>query len=1263
VTGDFTSVPLRGSDQWTGARLQQGRVLLDGDWNLNLDAAERERQHLALDAIGPAGVPQGSTGFKISFTDGALQIGEGGMWVGGLYAVNPAALAYSAQEGIGSLPEAGSALVYLDAFVQEVQAAEDPGDLLDPALDGVDTTTRTRIGWRVGVATVNAASCADAASALPVDLISSGGLDVTYTLPASTDDLCAPPDDPRGKLPDGLLRVEVLDTGTEATARFAWSYENGAAAVAVTKAGPPVQLAPSPSTTFFPNDLVEVSTLQRRADRAAHGSLLTVEHVDSSAAGQVVTLNPSSTVTGTPLGLCLRRWDGQTVHADSPVTATLAGTDVGVTFKAQPGTYLAGDWWAVKVRGSADQVEELSDAPPDGTRHFVAPLALVDLTAMAVLTDCRPQFPSLTAIKNSTCSVDVGPSDVDDGASLQAFLTSFANQGSMTIRLNPGTYTLPEPLVLGPEFDGITLQACREGVVLQGPSEPDPAFVAGLIAIQGANSVTIQGIDLSIPLAGFSVPDGSFSGLSPANQQLLDNHTGFSAGLQVAIGISVNDSASLTVENCTFDLPDPGGANLFGAGIYATGQMEDIVITGCTFQSASQPATVPFYDLARGTQPPPQPPYELTFGYLQVPIAPSTASQLLHDAALERCVFLGMTVPTLLLTSLGSLHIGQNKLRNCYSGFWLVSIDPATQAASFDVFAHGDPTVYLQAAEQGITPLVDRIFVIAIALGQILPTNPPASDTGMSVSIRLDFGDCQVDALLADSYSGAGLFVADLAQITGSAVVHDSRIHNRFKAGPTALLWGLAETCVTGNVLANEVVPPTEPTFTNPNSFSIGVVFPPLRPLGAPAVAITGNVFIDPTNLPGRPNTIPSALADWDVLNTVIPFAVPPTVTGISPTTGTAAGGTAVTINGSGFTGVTGVTFASASAAFTIVSDTQITATSPRGSGAVTVTVTTPAGQATTQFTYTGAAPTITGISPTSGPTAGGTAVTINGSGFTGTTGVTFAKANAAFTIVSDTQITATSPQGSGTVTITVTNPVGPATAQFTYTATPPVITGIVPSSGPMAGGTAVTINGSGFTGTTGVTFAQSSTAFTIVSDSQITTTSPQGSGTVTITVTTPVNHATGQFTYTGPTPVLTGISPTQGTADGGTPVTITGSHLSGATDVVFGGDGADFTVRSDTQITATTPGSSTGQGMRVAVTVTTPAGTGGGVSFTYRKLGKETDIPALAPQSGPSTTSGGAPHVGQPGASQEAFIRPSERPDVGSHLRRRRSGRPTQPE
>ena len=84
-------------------------------------------------------------------------------------------------------------------------------------------------------------------------------------------------------------------------------------------------------------------------------------------------------------------------------------------------------------------------------------------------------------------------------------------------------------------------------------------------------------------------------------------------------------------------------------------------------------------------------------------------------------------------------------------------------------------------------------------------------------------------------------------------------------------------------------------------------------------------------------------------------------------------------------------------------------------------------------------APTVTGLSPTSGPTTGGSSVTIAGTNLAGATAVTFGGANATITGNTPTQITATAPVGStGSVNVTVTTPggtSGPAT--YTYVAAP----------------------------------------------------------------------------------------------------------------------------------------------------------------------------------------------------------------------------------
>ena len=183
-----------------------------------------------------------------------------------------------------------------------------------------------------------------------------------------------------------------------------------------------------------------------------------------------------------------------------------------------------------------------------------------------------------------------------------------------------------------------------------------------------------------------------------------------------------------------------------------------------------------------------------------------------------------------------------------------------------------------------------------------------------------------------------------------------------------------------------------------------------------------------------------------------------------------------------------------------------------------------------------------------------------------------------------------------------------------------PVLTSLSPASGSTAGGTGVTLSGTGFTGATAVRFgAVPALALTVVSDTQITATAPPATGTVQVTVTTPGGTSTQFVTYTytaALAPTLASAVPNSGPQTGGSPLTLTGTGLTGATAVRFGAVPAtSFTVVSDTQITATTP---PGTGT-VQVTAVTPGGTSNGVPFTYTTA----PVPALtslAPNSGPQS-------------------------------------------
>ena len=175
---------------------------------------------------------------------------------------------------------------------------------------------------------------------------------------------------------------------------------------------------------------------------------------------------------------------------------------------------------------------------------------------------------------------------------------------------------------------------------------------------------------------------------------------------------------------------------------------------------------------------------------------------------------------------------------------------------------------------------------------------------------------------------------------------------------------------------------------------------------------------------------------------------LPPSISGISPTSGPTTGGTTVTITGTGFTGATKVVFGTVAAtSFTVMSSTEITAVSPAQAAAwhniyVTTQSGTSAPVSLDEFTYVNSPPSISGISPTSGPTTGGTTVTITGTGFTGATKVVFGTvAAASFAVMSSTEITAVSPvQAAGFHNIYVTTPAGTSATvtadQFTYVTT-----------------------------------------------------------------------------------------------------------------------------------------------------------------------------------------------------------------------------------
>jgi hypothetical protein len=236
------------------------------------------------------------------------------------------------------------------------------------------------------------------------------------------------------------------------------------------------------------------------------------------------------------------------------------------------------------------------------------------------------------------------------------------------------------------------------------------------------------------------------------------------------------------------------------------------------------------------------------------------------------------------------------------------------------------------------------------------------------------------------------------------------------------------------------------------------------------------------------------------------------TVDRVAPATGPAAGNTLVTITGTRLGNAKTVRFGPKTGRdLRQLSGSRLQVRTPPGSGTVPVTVVTAHGSsvpsAAARFTYKAshatpppvrgghsnggqshggqtnggpnnggqttttppAPPTITGITPPSGPAAGGRVVTIEGTGLASATAVTFGTTPAtAFQPDHDIGLQATPPQGSGTVTVTVTTPAGQAHSTFTYIPAP-TINVIRPEKG--QAGDSVDIVGTGLATTNAVSF------------------------------------------------------------------------------------------------------------------------------------------------------------------------------------------------
>ncbi len=243
MKGDFSRSTFEPSNHYTTVRLQQGRVQLDADWNEQMDILVYLLRSQARDLLGPYGAPAAGAGFAITPALAGdsldLQIGAGRYYVDGILVENERDTLFSTQPywPDAALPETTSAadrwVIYLDVWERHLSGREAPA-ILEPALDGMDTTTRTQAVWQVKAWPAPAARTEEQ-PASNVELLRAWqawrGQETAAGETTGRATLQPRVSATGYGLTNQLYRVEVHSAGDEVT--FKWSRDNGSFTLAV----------------------------------------------------------------------------------------------------------------------------------------------------------------------------------------------------------------------------------------------------------------------------------------------------------------------------------------------------------------------------------------------------------------------------------------------------------------------------------------------------------------------------------------------------------------------------------------------------------------------------------------------------------------------------------------------------------------------------------------------------------------------------------------------------------------------------------------------------------------------------------------------------------------------------------------------------------------------------------------------------------------------------------------------------------------------
>ena len=587
MKGDFSSRHVVQDRNFSGVLHQQGRVLLDSDWNQQTLITSDWQDVEARDVIG-SGVAAVSAddpnAFKVETaqvvgTDVQVTLDPGHAWADGLlvYAEGTAPLTRTArylQPPIQN-PAAGVRdAVVLEVWREAVNAFQQPALLIEPALGGPDTTERAYTAWDVRLLQlVDGDTCENIAGKLADDFSAKGKLSVTLQPTVVIPGDC-PVVEGGGYtgFEHNLYRIEIAEVNAGPT-QFKWSRFNGGLV------GRGVFDAINGRVTITAN-------LQAVVTSGLPSFYLETREFDPALGrwrptyGATVTLNNNELVLpagppalgalpvpkfGAATDVFFVLWDEIRPITDFPVQATPNELIDGIRLAfeaAATGTYVAEDFWTFAVRaGEIPNLQTLINSqPPEGIHYHRVPLAVLEWNAAKNLPaadgdieDCRRPFQPLTRL-GTCCTYRVGDGMVSHGefTSIQMAIKALPAGGRVCVL--PGRFT--ENVIIENRSD-ITISGCGERSCVAAPAPIGNAAAGPVFHVKNSRGITIEHLAVEADATGVGV---LLEGATPDFPQpaplrdigLVDLH--ITAATRSAIEAHIGQR--ITIRRCLIEMAD-----------------------------------------------------------------------------------------------------------------------------------------------------------------------------------------------------------------------------------------------------------------------------------------------------------------------------------------------------------------------------------------------------------------------------------------------------------------------------------------------------------------------------------------------------------------------------------------------------------------------------------------------------------------------------------------------------------------------------------